>query len=87
MDFLLHFIGKTGLPPGEAAMHVRIITQTLQKKIADGEEISLPGLGKFTVVEKAARPGRNPRTGEAMTIAPRKTVKFLPSKTLKDMVN
>lgn len=87
MDFLLHFIGKTGLPPGDAAMRVRIITQTLQEMISDGEDVSLPGLGKFTVVEKAARPGRNPRTGEAMTIAPRKAVKFLPSKTLKDKVN
>lgn len=51
--------------------------------IASGQEVSLPGLGKFTVKDTAARSGRNPRTGEPMEIAAGKKVSFSPAKALK----
>ena len=51
--------------------------------IARSEEVSLPGLGKFTVKDTAARTGRNPRTGEPMEIAAGKKVSFTPAKALK----
>lgn len=52
--------------------------------LAAGEEISLPGIGKFAVVQKPERQGRNPATGESITIAARRAVKFTAAKALKD---
>jgi DNA-binding protein HU-beta len=52
-----------------------------------GEEVSLPGFGKFKVQAKPARTGRNPSTGEPIQIAATKKVSFQPAKVLKDAVN
>ncbi len=60
-----------------------IITTTAQS----GEEVSLFGFGKFKVVERAARKGRNPRTGEAVKIAASKNLKFTPARSLKTSLN
>lgn len=51
---------------------------------AKGEEIAIPGFGKFSVKDRPERPGRNPATGEAMTFAASKKVSFTPAKGLKD---
>lgn len=45
---------------------------------------SIKGFGKFTVIEKAARTGRNPRTGESVQIEAKRVVKFTPAKALKE---
>lgn len=64
----------------------RVIDATL-RAITDaakaGEEVSLPGFGKFTVTTRAEREGRNPATGATLTIAASKKVSFRPAKTLK----
>ncbi len=52
-----------------------------------GEEVSLFGFGKFKVAERAARKGRNPRTGEAVKIAASRTLKFTPARSLKASMN
>ena len=52
-----------------------------------GEKVQLVGFGTFEVSERAAREGRNPQTGEAMTIAASKTPKFKAGKALKDSIN
>ena len=52
-----------------------------------GEEVSLFGFGKFKVTERAARKGRNPRTGEPVKIAATKTLKFTPARSLKASFN
>ncbi len=49
-----------------------------------GEAVTLPGFGKFKVQDKPARIGRNPRTGEAVSIAASKKLAFTPGKALKD---
>ena len=49
-----------------------------------GEEVSLPGFGKFKVQNKPARTGRNPSTGAAIQIAASKKLVFQPAKALKD---
>ena len=54
---------------------------------ARGEEVSIPGFGKFKVQAKPARTGRNPSTGAAIQIAASKKVAFTPAKQLKDAVN
>ncbi|EIZ77156.1 histone-like DNA-binding protein [Novosphingobium sp. Rr 2-17] len=51
---------------------------------AKGEEIAIPGFGKFSVKDRPERQGRNPATGEAMTIAASKKVSFAAAKGLKD---
>ncbi len=59
------------------------ITQTLKK----GNRVSLVGFGTFSVSARAARMGRNPRTGEQIQIKANKTPKFSPGKKLKDALN
>lgn len=59
-----------------------VITSTLQ----EGGEVTLPGLGKLHAKDKAARPGRNPKTGEALTIAARRVPAFSAAKALKEAV-
>ncbi len=49
-----------------------------------GEDVTLPGLGKLVVKEKAARAGRNPQTGETIQIAAKRVAAFSPTKALKD---
>ena len=55
--------------------------------LAEGEDVNLTPFGKFEVVERAAREGRNPQTGETMSIPAKNAVKFKPSKGLKEIVN
>ena len=57
------------------------------KALVKGGKIQLVGFGTFEVAERAAREGRNPKTGETMPIAASKTPKFKAGKALKDMVN
>ena len=68
----------------------RVIDATL-KAITDaakkGEEVSLPGFGKFKVADRPAREGRNPATGATLMIAASKKVSFTPAKALKDSLN
>ena len=59
-----------------------IVTDTL----VDGDKVAITGFGTFEVVERAERQGRNPATGEAITIAASKSPKFKAGKALKDAV-
>ena len=52
-----------------------------------GDSVSLVGFGTFSVGERAARAGRNPRTGKSLNIAAAKVPKFRPGKGLKDAIN
>ena len=60
---------------------------TITAALARGEEINLIGFGSFTVTDRPARQGRNPRTGEATEIPASKAPKFKAGKKLKDAVN
>ena len=62
---------------------IDVVSEEMQK----GEKIQLVGFGTFEVSERAAREGRNPQTGETMTIAASKSPKFKAGKALKDLVN
>jgi len=59
----------------------------LSETIANGEQVSFTGFGSFKVVERAGGKGRNPRTGEEITIPPSKSPRFRPGKQLKDSLN
>lgn len=55
--------------------------------LCTGHEVTLPGIGKLTVTDRAARTGRNPQTGEAIDIPAAKVPKFKAAKVLKEAVN
>ncbi len=55
----------------------------IKQELATGEDVKLSGFGNFHIRDKAARPGRNPKTGEVVEISARKVVTFKPGPKLK----
>jgi DNA-binding protein HU-beta len=77
----------SGLSKVQAGQAITAFSEHLQTSLSQGEKVSLPGLGRFEIAERAARQGRNPQTGETITIAASKAVKFKAGKALKDAIN
>lgn len=75
------------LTKAQAKAIVDAVFGAISSAAKKGEEVSLPGFGKFKVQAKPARTGRNPSTGAAIEIAASKKVVFQPAKSLKDAVN
>jgi len=75
---------ETGLSKRGAAGAVEATLTSISKAIQSDKRLSLSGFGTFTVRERAARTGRNPRTGEPMAIAASHTVGFKPAPALKE---
>ena len=71
----------------QAESCMNFILDSIKKGLAEDGQVELFEFGKFELVDKAERLGRNPKTGEEIKIAPRKAVKFKTSKTFKDFVN
>ncbi len=63
------------------------LLHTIKNAVAEGDSIQLIGFGAFSVGERAARTGRNPKTGEPLEIAAARTVRFTAGKAFKDAVN
>jgi len=63
------------------------LTDEITKVLRKGDKVALPGLGTFSVAKRARRKGRNPQTGEPITIPASKVPKFKPSPKLRDAVN
>ncbi|MBQ4523357.1 MAG: HU family DNA-binding protein [Lachnospiraceae bacterium] len=63
------------------------ILESIKEELVSGGKVALVGFGTFEVVERAARTGRNPQTGETIEIKASKAPKFKASKVLKDVVN
>ena len=78
---------KAEISKKDAEKAVKAFTDVVSEELVNGGKIQLVGFGTFEVSERPAREGRNPRTGETMTIADTKTPKFKVGKALKDMVN
>ena len=78
---------KTSLNKKQSEEAVSAVLASITDALAEGEKVALVGFGTFEVAERAAREGRNPKTGETMPIAASKTPKFKAGKALKDMVN
>ena len=78
---------KTELSKKDAEKALKAFTDVVAEELKKGEKIQLVGFGTFVVSERAAREGRNPRSGETMTIAASKSPKFKAGKALKDLVN
>ena len=78
---------KAGLPTkAKAEEALDAMIAALRDALADGETVTFTGFGSFKVVERAARKGRNPRSGEEITIPAGKIAKFTPGKGLKDAI-
>ena len=78
---------KTELSKKDAEKALKAFTDVVAEELKKGEKIQLVGFGTFEVTERAAREGRNPRTGEMMSIAASKAPQFKAGKALKDIVN
>jgi len=78
---------KAELSKKDAEKAVKALTDVISEELVKGEKIQLVGFGTFEVSERAAREGRNPKSGEVMSIPASKTPKFKAGKALKDMVN
>lgn len=77
---------KTGLTKKDATAAVDTLFDSIQEALKDGEKVQVIGFGNFEVRERAARKGRNPQTGEEITIAASKSPAFKAGKQLKDSV-
>lgn len=77
---------ESGLTKADAAKAVDALFNAVTDALKKGDEVRLVGFGTFAVSERAARTGKNPRTGEAIEIAASKQPKFKPGKALKDAV-
>lgn len=87
MELVSAMADKTGLSKKDAEAALKAFTDVVAEELTKGEKVQLVGFGTFEVSERAAREGRNPRTGETMKVAACKTPKFKAGKALKDMVN
>jgi len=74
----------TGIPKTHIAMVYDTIFELTSEALAEGEKVSVPNFGTFAISERPERQGRNPATGEPITIRASKTVRFKASKNLKD---
>ena len=79
-------VEHTDSPKSEAEKHLEAFTAAISGALKAGEEVQIPGFGKFYVRDQKAREGKNPQTGETMRIAARKIPAFRAGKTLKESV-
>ena len=78
---------EVGLSRTESADLVESILAHLSDALVEGDTVKISSFGTFSVREKGARMGRNPKTGEEVPIEPRRVLVFRPSHILKDKIN
>lgn len=86
-DFIGAVAEASGMTKADAQRAVDAVIDVVKDTLGKGESISLTGFGTFDVRERAARTGRNPRTGETIQIKASKNPAFKAGKALKDAVN
>jgi DNA-binding protein HU-beta len=77
----------SGLSKADSARAIDSLLDTVTRTLKKGDEVSITGFGKFSVVKRAARQGVNPRTGERVKIKASKAPKFSAGATLKQAVS
>lgn len=83
---LINAVAAAGLSKKDAGIAVDAVLASIGDTLAKGESVALLGFGTFSVKERAAREGRNPRTGETVKIAAAKVPAFKAGKALKDKI-
>ena len=76
-----------GLSKKESAELMEAVFSIMKNTLETGENLKIAGFGNFSVKQKADRRGRNPQTGEVLTIEARRVLTFKPSNLLRDAVN
>jgi DNA-binding protein HU-beta len=86
-ELIAAIVDATGEPQAATVRVLDALISIVSKQIAAGNEVTITGFGSFKGSARAERTGRNPRTGEALTIAASKSIKFMPGATLKAALN
>jgi len=86
-DLIASVAEAAGLSKADAGSAVDAVIGSISSTLAGGGDVRLVGFGTFSVAQRAASTGRNPRTGEPIQIAASKQPKFKAGKALKDAVN
>ena len=85
---LINKVAETAnLTKTQATEAVNCVLSSIETTLKSGDKVAMIGFGTFTVSERPARTGRNPRTGEAIQIAAKNVIKFKPGKELAASVN
>lgn len=85
-DLIAHVAKKANLTNKAANDAVSAMLNGIRDSLKKGDKVVITGFGTFSVRKRAARPGRNPKTGERITLQARKAPGFTPGKTLKKAV-
>ncbi|GFO66719.1 integration host factor subunit alpha [Geomonas limicola] len=86
-DIVEKIYERVGFSKKESAELVETVFDLIKTTLEDGDKIKIAGFGNFVVKEKSDRRGRNPQTGEEITIVARKILTFKPSQVLKSAIN
>jgi DNA-binding protein HU-beta len=86
-QFIAYLAPHFGDSKKEAARAVDVVFDSIVRNISKGEDVMINDFGKFKKVDRAARKGRNPFTGETIQIKASKKVRFLPAKALKEVIS
>jgi integration host factor subunit alpha len=78
---------QNGYTKKQSVQMVETLLELIKRSLESGENVLISGFGKFCMKEKKQRRGRNPSTGEDMTLEPRKVVTFTCSRKLRDKIN
>lgn len=85
-DIVDHLHATLGLNKSESKELVECFFYEIAQSLLNDEEVKLSGFGNFEIIKKKARPGRNPKTGEAVTVSARKVVTFRAGQKLRSKV-
>jgi DNA-binding protein HU-beta len=85
-EFVDRVASRSGLSKKDAGSAVDAVISSIEDALQGGEDVNFTGFGKFHVAERGAREGRNPRTGETMTIAASRVPRFTAGSGLKKAV-
>ncbi|MDG1169884.1 MAG: integration host factor subunit alpha [Sulfitobacter sp.] len=86
MDLSEAVFREVGLSRNESALLVESVLDSMSDALVAGEQVKISSFGTFSVRDKTARVGRNPKTGEEVPINPRRVLTFRPSHLMKDRV-
>lgn len=86
-DIIQNLYNKLGFSKKDSARIVESVFDIMKENLAQGEKIKISGFGNFAVNEKRARKGRNPQTGDSITISERKVLTFKASQVLRSVIN
>ena len=85
LDIITEVVNRTGLTKTKAEVAVETVFESMKRALAHGDRIELRGFGVFNVKPRKTGIGRNPRTGEEVSIPPGKAVRFKPGKELQSL--